>query len=60
MTSPAERYQAAQARNRYEKTRLHQFEQTLGFELDEFQRESCTSLEAGRGVDEAKLFGMRN
>ncbi|GAA2176001.1 DEAD/DEAH box helicase [Arthrobacter parietis] len=50
MTSPAERYQAAQARNRYEKTRLHQFEQTLGFELDEFQRESCTSLEAGRGV----------
>lgn len=50
MTSPAERYQAAQARNRFEKTRLHQFEQTLDFELDEFQREACTSLEAGRGV----------
>lgn len=50
MTSPAERYQAAQARNRYEKTRLHQFEQTLGFELDEFQLDACKSLEAGRGV----------
>ncbi|NJC22374.1 ATP-dependent RNA helicase HelY [Arthrobacter pigmenti] len=50
MTTPAEQYQAARARNRYAKTRLHEFEQTLGFELDEFQRDACTSLESGRGV----------
>ncbi len=50
MTSPAEQYQAARARNEYAKTRLSHFEQTLGFQLDDFQREACTSLEAGRGV----------
>ncbi|WP_028278711.1 DEAD/DEAH box helicase [Arthrobacter sp. H5] len=50
MTSPAEQYQAARARNDHSRTRLHQFEQSLGFDLDDFQRESCVSLEAGRGV----------
>lgn len=50
MTSPAERYQLAQARTAHSATALFQFEQTLGFDLDQFQRDACVCLEAGRGV----------
>ena len=50
MTSPAERYQLARARTAHTTTSLFQFEQTLGFDLDPFQRDACVCLEAGRGV----------
>ncbi|WP_026552916.1 DEAD/DEAH box helicase [Arthrobacter sp. H20] len=50
MTSPAERYQLARARTAHTTTSLFQFEKTLGFELDQFQRDACVCLEAGRGV----------
>ncbi|MHA7275628.1 DEAD/DEAH box helicase [Arthrobacter sp. Hz1] len=50
MTSPAERYQLARARTAHTATSLHHFEQTLGFDLDQFQRDACVCLEAGRGV----------
>ncbi|MHA7140677.1 DEAD/DEAH box helicase [Arthrobacter sp. Sr33] len=50
MTSPAERYQLARARTAHTTTLLFQFEQTLGFDLDPFQRDACVCLEAGRGV----------
>ncbi|MCZ2404057.1 DEAD/DEAH box helicase [Paenarthrobacter sp. Z7-10] len=48
--SPAERYRAAQARLAESRTRLGAFKQTFGFELDSFQQQACSSLEAGRGV----------
>ncbi len=50
MSTPAERYAAAKARTEHSRTQLFHFEQTLEFELDPFQRESCTALEDGRGV----------
>ncbi len=50
MTSPSERYAEAKLRNAYAKTELSLFEATLGFDLDPFQREACTSLESNRGV----------
>ena len=50
MSTPAERYAAAKARTEHSRTQLFHFEQTLDFELDPFQREACTALEAGRGV----------
>ena len=50
MSTPAERYQAAQARTRHARTSLFLFEQSLEFALDPFQREACAALEAGRGV----------
>ncbi len=50
MSTPAERYAAAKARTEHSRTELFQFEQTLGFALDPFQREACTALEAGKGV----------
>lgn len=34
----------------HSRTQLSQFEQTLDFDLDPFQREACTALEEGRGV----------
>ena len=50
MSTPAERYQAAKARNQMARTQLFAFENTLSFDLDPFQRDACTSLEAGKGV----------
>ncbi|GAA1338798.1 DEAD/DEAH box helicase [Arthrobacter roseus] len=50
MTSPSERYAEAKQRNAYAKSELSRFEATLGFDLDPFQREACTSLESNRGV----------
>ena len=48
--SPAERFAAAGRRGRQERTELARFAAGLGFELDEFQRQGCGALEAGRGV----------
>ncbi|MBW8873209.1 MAG: DEAD/DEAH box helicase, partial [Leifsonia sp.] len=50
--SPAERFAAAQARNagRSGAPRLEEFRQKQEFPLDEFQLESCRSLEAGNSV----------
>ncbi|EMY35601.1 superfamily II RNA helicase [Arthrobacter crystallopoietes BAB-32] len=50
MSSPSERYREAKARTEHRKTRLYAFSQTLGFEMDPFQREACEALERGRGV----------
>src|SRR3954452_18341057 len=50
MSSPSERYRAAAERAAFQKTSLYAFTQTLGFELDPFQREGCESVEQGRGV----------
>ncbi|WP_434611982.1 DEAD/DEAH box helicase [Arthrobacter sp. A5] len=50
MSSPAQRYQAAMARSARAHTRLGGFQETFAFELDEFQRQGCSALEAGRGV----------
>ena len=50
MTSPSERYLAAKQRNHHARTHLGVFEQSLGFELDDFQLEACRAVEAGRGV----------
>src|SRR3954466_9017635 len=50
MSSPSERYRAAAERAAFQKTSLYAFTQTLGFELDPFQREGCESVERGRGV----------
>ncbi|MUK01096.1 DEAD/DEAH box helicase [Vibrio cholerae] len=50
MSTPAERYAAAKARTEHSRTQLFQFEQTLNFALDPFQREACSALEAGKGV----------
>ena len=50
MTSPSERYLAAQERAEHARTQLGVFEQSLGFDLDPFQLEACASVEAGRGV----------
>lgn len=48
--SPAERYRASVERAAEAKTYLGGFIRTLEFELDDFQREACLSLQAGRGV----------
>ncbi|BDZ43623.1 hypothetical protein GCM10025865_29220 [Paraoerskovia sediminicola] len=48
--SPAERFAAAEDRARAERTELGSFRRSLGFDLDPFQVDACTSLEAGRGV----------
>ncbi|MFB9376490.1 DEAD/DEAH box helicase [Kineococcus gynurae] len=50
MASPAERYAAARRRTELSRTQLAAFAATLGFELDPFQVQGCTALEAGRGV----------
>jgi ATP-dependent RNA helicase HelY len=52
MSSPAERYAAARRRAAQATTypALHDFAQDLGFDLDDFQRESCQALERGSGV----------
>ncbi|MCU1548966.1 MAG: box helicase [Arthrobacter sp.] len=48
--SPSERYRASAERAAEAKTYLGGFIRTLEFELDDFQREACLSLQAGRGV----------
>lgn len=50
MSSYAERYQQAKQRAAYAKTQLGVFENRVGFDLDDFQRQACESVEAGRGV----------
>lgn len=48
--SPAERYRASAERTAESKTHLGAFARTLAFELDDFQRHACRSLQDGRGV----------
>jgi ATP-dependent RNA helicase HelY len=48
--SPSESYQAAAHRAAEAKTYLGAFARSLDFELDDFQREACRSLQEGRGV----------
>lgn len=48
--SPSDRYQAAANRAAEAKTYLGAFARSLDFELDDFQREACRSLQEGRGV----------
>lgn len=48
--SPSELYRASVERTAEANTYLGGFVRTLEFELDEFQREACKSLQAGRGV----------
>ena len=48
MTSPADRY--ASFRRRQAGPALQEFAAGLEFDLDDFQREACQALEAGRGV----------
>lgn len=50
MASYAEQYLRAKERATFSKTALYRFEQTLSFDLDNFQRQACTSVEDGRGV----------
>ena len=46
--SPAERYQAAQARQA--SPGLQAYQESIAFELDSFQVAACQSVESGRGV----------
>ncbi|TLM87633.1 RNA helicase [Pseudarthrobacter sp. NamE5] len=48
--SPAERYRASAERRAEAATYLGAFVRTLDFGLDDFQRQSCRSLQEGRGV----------
>ncbi|HKS02870.1 MAG TPA: DEAD/DEAH box helicase, partial [Arthrobacter sp.] len=48
--SPSERYRASAERAAEAKTHLGAFARTLSFELDDFQRQACQSLQEGRGV----------
>ncbi len=48
--SPSERYRASVERTAEARTYLGGFIRTLDFELDEFQRLACRSLQEGRGV----------
>ncbi len=48
--SPAERYAAAMARGRRERTELGSFARDYGFDLDPFQVRACEALESGSGV----------
>src|SRR6476620_6716999 len=48
--SPSERYRASVERAAEAKTYLGGFIRSLDFELDDFQRQACLSLQAGRGV----------
>jgi len=48
--SPSDRYQAAAQRAAESKTYLGSFARSLEFDLDDFQREACRSLQEGRGV----------
>ncbi|MGN6441703.1 MAG: DEAD/DEAH box helicase [Arthrobacter sp.] len=48
--SPAERYRASAERRAEAATPLGSFSGTLDFELDDFQKQACRSLQEGRGV----------
>jgi ATP-dependent RNA helicase HelY len=48
--SPSERYRASAERAAEAKTHLGAFARTFSFELDDFQRQACKSLQEGRGV----------
>ncbi|NUT72317.1 RNA helicase [Pseudarthrobacter sp. C4D7] len=48
--SPAEKYRASAERRAEAATYLGSFIRTLEFELDDFQRQACRSLQEGRGV----------
>ncbi|WP_062078840.1 DEAD/DEAH box helicase [Demequina globuliformis] len=48
MTSPAEQYAAARARAR--RPDLREFEESLSFPLDDFQREACEAVADGHSV----------
>src|SRR5919112_1884355 len=48
--SPAERYRASAERRAEAAPYLGSFSRTLDFELDDFQRQACKSLQEGRGV----------
>jgi ATP-dependent RNA helicase HelY len=48
--SPAERYAAAVARGKRERSELGSFSRDYGFDLDPFQVRACEALESGAGV----------
>jgi ATP-dependent RNA helicase HelY len=48
--SPSELYRASAERTAEASTYLGAFARTLAFELDDFQRQACLSLQQGRGV----------
>ena len=50
MPSPAERYAAAAARSRRDRSQLGRFTAGLDFPLDDFQLRACEAVEQGRGV----------
>lgn len=51
MASYAEQYLRSQKYAAHSsRALLHRFEQTLGFPLDDFQKDACASVESGRGV----------
>ena len=50
MPSPSERYAAAQARSRFERSELGAFAAGYVFGLDDFQVRACEALESGAGV----------
>ena len=50
MPSPAERYAAAAARSRQDRSELGRFTAGLDFPLDDFQLRACAAVEEGKGV----------
>src|SRR6187399_2671342 len=50
MPSPAERYAAAAARSRRDRSELGRFVAGLDFPLDDFQLRACAAVEEGKGV----------
>src|ERR671911_173190 len=50
MPSPAERYAAAAARSRRERSEVGRFTAGLDFPLDDFQLRACQAVEEGKGV----------
>ena len=50
MPSPAERYAAAAARSRRDRSELGRFTAGLDFPLDDFQVRACQAVEEGKGV----------
>lgn len=50
MTSFAEKYRESQELNKRRATQLFAFENTLDFEMDDFQRDACQSVESGHSV----------
>ena len=50
MPSPAERYAAAAARTRRERSEVGRFVAGLDFPLDDFQLRACEAVEEGKGV----------